>query len=179
MSTTQKRSSTGCLRRAISLFFGCLLFLCFLFATFVFIESLVTALQYARFPKNGVQTQATVIKVGSYCGKSHSAYTYTLQFTDQAGHAQTGTLLTCESLKLSRGDAMTIVYSPDNPTLIARPNDVGSLPGTGVAAAIVLGLIDLALLVSCIFWVKYEKHIISPLLTRRNHANSHQSRVAE
>ena len=87
--------------------------------------------------------------------------------------------VSCESLKLSRGDAITIVYSPDNPNLIARPYDVGTFPGTGVAAAIVLGLVDLALLVCCIFWVKHEKNIISPLLPGRKRADSRRRRKAE
>ncbi|HLZ81499.1 MAG TPA: hypothetical protein VKP04_07700, partial [Ktedonobacteraceae bacterium] len=46
-------------------------------------------------------------------------------------------------------------------------------------AAIVVGLIDLALLVCCIFWVKHEKHIISPLLRKRNRVDARQHRVAE
>ena len=181
MSTTQKRSSVGCLRLSISLFSGCLLFLGFLFATFVFVVTLVVAVQSVLLPQRGIQTQATVVAVGSTtCGKNHSAgIIYTVQFTDQAGHLQTGTL-SCESLPtLSRGDSITIVYSPDNPTLIALPNEVGFLPFAGVGVAILFGLIELALLLCCIFWVKHEKNIISPLLPGRKRADSRQGRKAE
>ena len=181
MSTTQKRSSVGCLRLSISLFFGCLLFSGFLFATFVFVVTLVIAVQSVLLPQRGIQTQATVVAVGSTtCGKNHSeGIAYTVQFTDQAGHMQTGTL-SCESIStLSRGDSITIVYSPDNPTLITLPSEVGFLPVAGVGVTILFGLIELALLLSCIFWVKHEKNIINPLLPGRKRADSRQRRKAE
>lgn len=177
MSTLQKRSSSGYLRRAISLFFGCLLFLGFLFAILVIVEGIVLAREYAHFPQNGIQTQTTVVDVQSNCGKHYSWHTYTVQFTDQAGHVQTGNL-SCESIALSRGNAITIVYSPDDPTLIALPDEVRNLPGYSTGAVIVEALIALALLISCIVWVRHEKHILSPLLRRRNHANSPQPHAA-
>ena len=181
MSTTQKRSSVGCLRLSISLFSGCLLFSGFLFATFVFVVTLVIAVQTVLLPQRGIQTQGTIVAVGSTtCGKNHSeGIIYTVQFTDQAGHIQTGTL-SCESVPtLSRGNSITIVYSPDNPTLIALPNEVGFLPVAGVGVAILFGLVELALLLCCIFWVKHEKNIISPLLPGRKRAASRQHREAE
>src|ERR1700692_1182346 len=124
MSITQKRSSVGFLRRSVSLFVSCLLFCCFLIATLFFIISIVVAVQAIRLPASGIQTQATIVDVApTTCGKNHSpGLTYTVQFTDQAGHVQTNTL-TCESLPtLSRGNSITIVYSPGNP-LIALPSD--------------------------------------------------------
>ena len=178
MSTPQKRSSPGCLRRAISLFFGCLLFLGFLFAILVIVEGIILAREYAHFPQNGVQTQATVVDVQSNCGKHYSWHTYTVQFTDRAGHVQIGDL-SCESITLSRGNAITIVYSSDDPTLIALPDEVRNLPGDSTGAVIAEVLIALALLISCIVWMRHERHILSPLLRHRNHENSPQPRVAE
>jgi Protein of unknown function (DUF3592) len=181
MSTTQKRSSVGCLRLSISLFFGCLLFLGLLFTTLLFIFSLIGAVQAALLPQRGIQTQATVVAVASAtCGKHNvMGFTYTVQFTDQVGHLQTGTL-TCASIATqSRGDSITIVYSPDNPTLIALPNEVGFSIIGGVGAAILIGLLELALLLCCIFWVRHEKNIVSPLLPGRKRADSRQGREAE
>lgn len=178
MSTPQKPSSVGCLRLAISLFFSCLLFLGFLFAVAVFVEGIVLAGQYAHFPQNRVRTQATVVDVQSNCGKHYSWHTYTVQFTDQAGHVQTGSL-SCESITLSRGNTITIFYAPFDPTLVILPDEGGIIPGAGVVAAVIEGLIALGLLVGCIFWVRHEKHILSQFLRRRNRANSPQPRLAE
>jgi len=180
MSTTQKRSSVGCFRLSISLFFSFLLFCCFLVATLFFVISLVIAVQEIRLPIGEKQTQATIVNVESVtCGKhSIPGYTYTVQFTDQSGHVQTGTL-SCEPIStLSRGSPITIVYNPNSPGLIARPDEAGALPIAGVAVAFLFALIDLAMLVCFILWVRHEKNILGPLLPGRKRAHSRQDREA-
>ena len=158
------------LRLAFSLFFTCLLFLGFLLVAAVFVEGIVLAVQYAHFPQNGVQTPATVVEVQANCGKHYTERTYTVQFTDQAGHLQTGNL-SCEAITLSSGSAITIVYLPANPTVIALPGEAGVVPGAGVIASIIEGLLALGLLVGTIFWVRHEKALLRPLLSRRSRAN--------
>lgn len=181
MSITQKRSSVGCFRLSISLFFSFLLFCCFLVATVFFVVSLVVAVQAVRLPIGEMQTQATIVNVESVtCGKhSTPGYTYTVQFTDQSGHIQTGTLA-CEPIStLSRGSPITIVYNPNSPDFIARPGEAGAFPFAGVAVAFLFALIDLAMLLCFIFWVRHEKNILGPLLPGRKRARAHPSRVAE
>ena len=152
MSTTQQRSSAGCFRLSISLFFSFLLFCCFLVATLFFVISLVIAVQAIRLPIGEMQTQATIVNVESVtCGKhSTPGYTYTVQFTDQSGHIQTGTLA-CEPIStLSRGSQIAIVYNPNSPGLIARPGEAGAFPFAGLAVAFLFALIDLAMLICAI-----------------------------
>lgn len=180
MSTAQKQTSVGCFRLSISLLFSFLLFCGLLFATFVFIVSLVVAVEAIRLPTGDTQTQATIVNVESVtCGKpSKPAYTYTVQFTDQAGHVQTGTL-SCEPVStLSRGSPITIVYNPNTPDLISTPGEVGGFPFAGVVVALLFALVELAMLLCFILWVRHEKHILGPLLPWRRRAHARQERVS-
>ena len=128
MSTTQKRSSSGCLVFAITFFFGAIIFLIFLFGLGFLISGVYYARQSIRMQNSGVQTQASVVTaVSTKCGKNTYGYTYTVRFTDQRGQAQTATL-DCLSSKADRGAAITIVYLPDDPTFIELPSQVGSSP---------------------------------------------------
>ena len=180
MSTTQKDTSVGCFRLSISLLFSFLLFCAFLVATFVFVITIVVAVEAIRLPIGDVQTQATILNVESVtCGKhSTPGYTYTVFYTDQAGHVQTGTL-SCEPVStLSRGSPIDIVYNPNAPDLIATPGEVGGFPLAGVAVAVLFALIDLAMLVCFILWVRHEKHILGPLLPWRRRAHARQNGLA-
>lgn len=181
MSTAEKQPSVGCFRLSISLFVSFLLFCCFIVATLFFIISLVVAVEAIRLPNGETQTQATIINVEAVtCGKYNNTPgdTYTVQFTDQSGHIQTGTL-SCEPVStLSPGSSITIVYNPNSPGLIARPDEAGAFPIAGVAVAFLFALIDLAMLLCLIFWIRHEKHILGPLLPGQKRALTRQGRAS-
>jgi hypothetical protein len=178
MSTTQKRSSSGCLVSSITFFFGALLFLIFLFGLGFLISSVYYAAQSAHMQNSGVQTQAIVVTTESVqCGKNAYGYTYTVRFTNQRGQAQTATL-DCLASRVSRGTAITIVYLPDNPTFIELPSQVGSSPTDGVVIILICIFVCLLVLVGFILWVRNGKEIISSMMEKNTPAVSRQPRVA-
>src|SRR5579864_1594211 len=103
---------------------------------------------------HGVTTRGVIVAEQSItCGRSHTEQqSFSVQFTDQAGQTQVGTISQCNyDLNASPGDSVTIVYLPDGPTVIAPPDGlIANIQGT-LTFAILLGLITPVLLA---LWIR-------------------------
>jgi Protein of unknown function (DUF3592) len=104
---------------------------------------ILLAWSHIRLLQSGAPVQGTIVDAQSIgCGKFRGV-NYAVQFTDRAGQIHTATFDTCQfsaPSNMSRGDSITIVYLPDNPTMIAPRDGVGGGPLLlPVGAAICLG----------------------------------------
>jgi Protein of unknown function (DUF3592) len=100
--------------------------------------------------RNGVLAQGTVVNVEEETCKHGSQYDYTIRFVDRAGHLQIASYYDfCGGQRPpnpSLGSTETIVYLPDNPTIIQPPEDVSDLSLLAEVLSIIFGLGDLLLL---------------------------------
>lgn len=123
-----------------------------LITLFLFGLSLLWLLLRANLLLHGVTTQGVIIaEQGITCGRSITEQqSFSVQFTDQAGQTQVGTISQCDyDLNASPGDSVTIVYLPNNP--IALPDGLLANIRFNLIYTILLGLITLVLLT---LWIR-------------------------
>lgn len=143
----QRSASDGSRRKRGSL--GSLIICLAIVSLFWCIVWLIPETQLAR---SGVTAQGTVTDVNSGgCGRHGSGEPITVQFTDQAGQLHTSTFSQCDfGTSVNLGESITIVYLPDNPSMIA-PRD--ALPSTYQLHAIIIGAIGFVDLVLFSIWI--------------------------
>ena len=79
--------------------------------------------------KSGVTVQGIIVDERPGCGgRTSTGQVFSVQFTDRTGQTHTGTFDQCRysGFDASPGDSVTIVYLPDNPTLIAPRDELPS-----------------------------------------------------
>ena len=125
---------------------GCSLFVAVVvFGMFLFLSLLNLYLFW-----DGVITQGAIVGEEICSSKGYTKYSFTVEFTDQTGQVNFGTISQClyPSFYASPGNSVTIVYAPIDPAIIA-PLD--SLIGTTLFllfVALLFGLISLILFLS-------------------------------
>ena len=103
---------------------------------------------------HGVAAQAFIVDERSTsCTRAITGQIFSVWFYDQAGREHHGTISQCDYIgfNVSPGDQVTIVYLPDNPTMIAPPDELSSTIQSNLDVTILLSLITLILL---IFWIR-------------------------
>ena len=99
--------------------------------------------------RNGVTTQGVIVNYQAiYCGKSGTKNIFSVRFTDQTGQAHTSTISQCDNSDFNAypGTSVTIVYLPDDPTMIATPDGLLYKVRFDLIGIILCGLITLILL---------------------------------
>ena len=107
-----------------------------------------------NFLRNGVTAQGVIVGEQSInCGKSGTKNTFSVQFTDQAGQAHTGTISQCDfsSFYASSGSVVAVTYLPSDPTVIAPPSGLISNNQVSLIGIIVFGF---AALISLLLWIR-------------------------
>lgn len=125
-----------------------------LLVLFIFGVSLYWLLSRTNLLWHGVTTRGVIVaEQGITCGRSQTErQSFSVQFTDQAGQTQVGTISQCDyDLNASPGDSVAIVYLPDDPTVIAPPDGLIANVQGDLIFTILLGLITLILLP---FWIR-------------------------
>jgi hypothetical protein len=103
---------------------------------------------------HGVAAQGVIVDERSTsCTRAITGHIFSVWFYDQAGREHHGTISQCDYLgfNVSPGDRVTLVYLPDNPTMIAPPDELSSTIQSNLDVTILLSLITLILL---IFWIR-------------------------
>ncbi len=100
-------------------------------------------------------TQGTIVGVQVIQCKGTQGAEYAVRFTDRAGQVHTATYQACGYFgvptNLSPGDSISIIYLPDNPTVIAAPTEPSGNFQFGVCGAIFFGFCQLLILG---FWIR-------------------------
>ena len=78
---------------------------------------------------NGISTQGVIIDTKSVgCPPSrHPVRAFVIEFTDTKGQVRVATLPCVYALNGSRGDSLSIVYLPDDPTVTGIPNQLNAI----------------------------------------------------
>ena len=81
-------------------------------------------------------------------GKGGDRQEFSVRFTDRAGQVLTSTISQCDysGFNASHGDSVAIVFLPDDPTVIAPPDQLINLDKDLLILIILSGLITLILL---------------------------------
>jgi hypothetical protein len=118
----------------------------------VFLVLFLTILFFSRPTQllwHGVPAQGTIIGAqATNCSKTFGVE-YAVRFTDRVGQAYTATFRSCDygsPANLSPGDAIAILYLPDNPTVIAPPAPLPSQIQFGVDGIIFFSFCQLLIL---------------------------------
>jgi hypothetical protein len=103
---------------------------------------------------HGVAVQGVIVDERSTaCTRVITGHTFTVWFYDQAGREHHGSISQCDYLgfNVSPGDRVTLVYLPDNPTMIAPPDELSSTIQSNRDVTIFFSLISLLLL---LLWIR-------------------------
>jgi uncharacterized protein DUF3592 len=114
---------------------------------------------------HGVKTQGVITGVGkAICSLKSTGQVFSVQFTDQTGQVHTSTISQCDygGFNASPGSSVSIVYLPNDPSVIYPPDELMSHFQSGLTVSILLGIITLFLLP---LWI--TKRIRKALLQRQ------------
>lgn len=94
----------------------------------------------------GVITDVATVNCGGRSGQMWQEFS--VRFTDRAGQVLTSTISQCDysGFNASPGESVAIVFLPDDPTVIAPPDQLINLDKGLLIAIILSGLITLILL---------------------------------
>ena len=132
-----------------------------LFAILGFVVSIYVLLSGTDLLWHGVTTRGVIVAEQSVtCGRSQTEQkNFSVQFTDQEGQTEVSTISQCSyDLSASPGESVTIVYLPNDPTVIAPPNGLIGNIQSGLSFIIILGLITPILLA---LWIRKRIRLAS------------------
>ncbi len=102
-----------------------------------------------QLARSGIAVQGKIVdRRAGTCGGRHGTEPISVQFTDQTGLVDTSTFDQCDyqGLNATPGESITIVYHPDNPTVIAPRDELPSRYQGDVNLIVLIVIIELLLL---------------------------------